>query len=140
MSRMQRAVLLGVLAAVGLWPLVHRALVARYDINPWKLAGFAMYSVPTPPVQVVLFEKAGKGLRPLDEQALPGAASIELQRFRRTRYALGDLARPDGVGRAVLAARPDLAWVVIATQRMQLDPATARMTSVRSQYTYHREP
>ena len=60
------------LVFVALWPFVHLGLVARYEINPWKLGGFAMYTTPVPPVQVVLFEqgRAG-GMTPIDERLLP---------------------------------------------------------------------
>ena len=34
------------LALLTLWPAVHLALVARYDLSPWKLAGWGMYSTP----------------------------------------------------------------------------------------------
>mgnify|MGYP001616078877 CR=1 FL=1 len=39
-------VVAGALAALTLWPLVHLWLVARYDVSPWKLAGWGMYSAP----------------------------------------------------------------------------------------------
>ena len=41
-----------------LWPIGHAALVARYDVDPWKLAGWAMYTRPTPPLLVALFTTA----------------------------------------------------------------------------------
>lgn len=34
------------LLALALWPLVHLALVARYDLSPWKLGGWGMYTTP----------------------------------------------------------------------------------------------
>jgi hypothetical protein len=34
------------LAALTLWPLVHIGLVWRFDLSPWKLAGWGMYSAP----------------------------------------------------------------------------------------------
>lgn len=34
------------LAAFFAWPAVHLSLVAAADLNPWKLAGWGMYSVP----------------------------------------------------------------------------------------------
>ena len=36
----------GFLLLVTLWPLVHIALQARFDLSPWKLAGWGMYSAP----------------------------------------------------------------------------------------------
>ncbi len=34
------------LLLLALWPLVHLALVARFDVSPWKLAGWGMYTTP----------------------------------------------------------------------------------------------
>ena len=36
----------GVLLALTAWPLVHIGLVWRYDLSPWKLAGWGMYTTP----------------------------------------------------------------------------------------------
>ena len=55
------------------------------------------------------------------------------------RHALGQLQSPDDLGDALLEARPDLPWVVVAVQRMSLDAKTARMTSTREQYRFERE-
>lgn len=135
---MKRGVVVAVLLFVAFWPLVHRGLVARYDVNPWKLAGFAMYTTPTPPVQVVLFRRGAGGLVPIDERSLSPELQRRLARFRVERHALGALRRPDALGAALLEARPELAWVVVAVQRMQLDPGSARMTSRREQFVYER--
>ncbi len=141
---MKRVVAVAVLAFVALWPLAHRGLVAVYDVNPWKLAGFAMYTTPTPPVQVVLFERAAgenaEGLAPIDEQTLPPTLRRQLARFRVERHALGALRSPDALGAALLEARRDLEWVVVAVQRMRLDRESARMTSRRDQFVYERSP
>ena len=83
--------------------------------------------------------KGETGLVPIDELALSEPALRTLRRFRIERHALGDLREPDDVGRALLEARPDLDWVVIAVQRMILERGSARMTSKRRQYVYERE-
>jgi len=43
----KRRLALALLAFVAAWPLVHRALVARFELDPWKHAGFAMYAAPS---------------------------------------------------------------------------------------------
>jgi hypothetical protein len=136
----KRALAIAVLVFVAVWPFVHRVLVAKYDINPWKLGGFAMYTTPTPPIQVVLFHKVGASLAPIDERELPRPVRRQADAFRTLRHARGRLRRPDALGAAVLEARPDLDWVVIAVQRMRLDRKTARMTSTREQFVYERSP
>jgi hypothetical protein len=134
----RRRFVIALLACVALWPVAHRALVARYGINPWKFAGWAMYTTPVVPELAVLFEPKGKELAVLDERTLPPPARDALERFRIQRTAYGDLARADDLARAVFTARGDLQWLLVATQRLRLDPRTARMTSRREQAIYER--
>jgi hypothetical protein len=127
-----------ILALVLLWPPVQRVLVSRQDVNPWKLGGFAMYAVPTPPVLVAVLEATPGGLRPLDSRKLPEHARREHETFQMRRHVLGALHEPDVLARAVLTAQPELPGIVIAVQRMKLDRHTARMTSRRDRYVYDR--
>ena len=122
-----------------LWPPVQRFLVQRHDVNPWKLGGFAMYAAPTPPVLVVMLEATPVGLRPLDPRRLSAAVRREHDAFRMRRHVLGALHEPDALARAVLAERPDLPGIIVAVQRMKLDPRAARMTSRRDRYVYDRD-
>lgn len=126
------------IAFVAFWPLVHRGLVAAYDVNPWKLGGWAMYTAATPPVLVVAFEPRGEGGVPIDRTRLPVYAQQALQRFELRRHVLGNLHRPDEFAAHLLRARSDLPEVVILVQRMVLDPETARMTARTMHYTYDR--
>jgi hypothetical protein len=123
---------------VALWPFAHRVAVARLDVNPWKLAGWAMYATPTPPVMVAIFEPVPGGWALVDRLALPPAAQAVVDRFERERHAIGDLRTPDDAARAVLAARGDLAEIAVVVERMRLDPSTARMTSRKARYHYDR--
>lgn len=135
---MRAWVAFGVLAWAALWPLGHRALVAVWDVNPWKLGGLAMYTTATPPVLVVAFAREGSRLVPLDTDALSGDARAEMRAFRIRRHALGALAPPDALADAILRDRPDLQWLVVMVQRMKLDPESARMDSTRDRYVYER--
>jgi len=135
----QRAAALAIVAFVALWPLAHRALVARYGINPWKLAGWAMYTTPVVPTIVVLFHERDGKLALLDERTLPAEAQEALQRFRDDRTAWGTLVSPEPLARAVFEAKPGLGHLVIATQKLTLDPQSARMTSVRENLVFARD-
>lgn len=136
LARWKVTVIVGIVAFVTLWPLVHRGLVALYDVNPWKLGGWAMYTTATPPVLVVAFEPRGAGGVPLDRRQFPVNVQQALGRFEMRRHVLGNLHRPDAFALQVLQARPDLEQVVILVQRMVLDPSTARMTARTMHYTY----
>ncbi len=135
--RAKRAVVATVLAWLAFWPLVHRGVVARYEINPWKLGGFAMYTVYWSS-KVALFEPTPAGLRFIDDRRLAPEARRVLRRFRGQRNALGRLREPDDVARAVFAAHRDLDRLVVVVQRLWLDPDTARIDSAKTQYPYER--
>lgn len=137
-SRWRTRAVVCVIAFVAVWPLVHRGLVAAYDVNPWRLAGWAMYTTPMPPVLVVAFEPRGEDGVPIDQRTLPLFAQQVLLEFRRNRHALGNLLRPDDFAAQVLEARTDLTEVVILVQRMVLDPGTAHMKARTMHYRYGR--
>jgi hypothetical protein len=134
----KRNAVLALLACAGLWPLGHRVLVARAGVDPWKLAGFAMYATPSLPVLVAIFVPRDGRLVLVDEATLPAAARERLDRFRAERLALGRLREPEDVARALLAARPDAGGVMIVVQRTDLDPRTARTTSSEEIFSYDR--
>ncbi len=132
-------VLLGILCSLALWPVVQRQLVTRFEIDPWKFAGFAMYATWTGTVVVPLEPAPGGGLTPMDETALPAFARDALHRFRRDRPALGKLLPPDELAQTLFAARPEIDGLVVAIQRMQLDPKTARIISTKQTRPFVRE-
>jgi hypothetical protein len=94
---------------VTLWPLVHIALQARFDLSPWKLAGWGMYSAPRfGLIGMEIFgrvpgsgewEKLGD---PSAELQRVATAFLEHHRWLRGLAAAGDLVS------AVRVARP--AW------------------------------
>jgi hypothetical protein len=134
----RRNALVALLAFVALWPLVHRGLVARFGIDPWKLSGFAMYATPSLPVLVVPVVPGRGRDTPLDEASLPAWVRSDLDRFRVERLALGSLREPTAEGRALLAARPDLASVAILVQRSTLEPGSARIATSVERFVYDR--
>jgi len=133
----KRAVVIIVLLWAGLWPFLHRLVVARYDVNPWKLSGWAMYATPRPPVVVAALTMGPNGLAVIDESSLREKPRRALERYRVRRHALGKLAAPTRTGEAILASHPDLESVVILVQTYHLDPATALMTSSVDRYDFH---
>jgi hypothetical protein len=134
----KRNAVAALLAWVALWPLAQRALVARFEVDPWKLGGFAMYATPTLPVLVAVFAPEAGRLALLDEASLPAGARSDLDRFRVERVALGRLREPRAAARAILAARPDLHGVVLVVQRTALDPRTARTRTSSERFVYDR--
>ena len=107
------------------WIGVHLNLVARGQINPWKLGGFAMYVAPRPPVKVVLYRRA-EGAR---DRSADGALEVLGLRIAPS-AAPEDPAKSDGESTAAAAPvrvgsrpRPRLQSIELA----QLDVELARL-------------
>ena len=49
MNRHKRILIHAFLIVFAIWPVVQIALVRIYDANPWKFAGWGMYSAPRIP-------------------------------------------------------------------------------------------
>ena len=134
----KRNVAVSLLLFALLWPFAQRTLVARFGMDPWKLAGFAMYAAPSLPVLVAVFVPLDGRLVLVDEATLPDPVRARLDRFRVERLALGRLREPEDVARALLAARPDASGVMIVVQRTDLDRRSARMVSADEVFSYDR--
>lgn len=133
------AVATAIVLLVALWPLGHRGLVAFAGINPWKLAGFAMYAAPAPPLGIALYGLRDGRLARVDPTGLPAHVRAALRRFEIERHALGELLRPDAVARDVLASLPQVSQLSIVVQKTTLDPRDARLAVERMQYSYDRD-
>lgn len=134
----QRLVVAG-LAALAVWPLAHRALVARYELDPWRFFGWAMYCTPKLPVTVDLFTVANGIREPVALRALERPQRRLVYALRTRRAVWGRLASPAPVGAALLAARPDAQAAEVEIVRWVLDPATASIAERRAVYRYDRE-
>ncbi len=135
---MKKRAVIAVLLLVALWPFAHRILVVRYDLNPWKLSGWAMYTTPAPPILLVLHTKQEKGVVPINQQMLAAPARETIVRFLVERHVLGKLRRPDDVAQSVFSVRNDLHSLVVVVEKMALDQETARMVSTKERYVYDR--
>jgi hypothetical protein len=123
-----------------LWPIAHYELTRRYGTDPWKLFGWAMYSVPgaMKTVRIVAMTEGGN-MRRLDFRSYSPAEQEVVDSFRERRRALGHLASPEPLARGMLELNPEFEGVVIATLSLHLDPATA-VTARRIEYsTYWRD-
>jgi len=138
--RTKTAVVATVLATLTVWPLVHLWLVARYDISPWKLAGWGMYSAPRPrSLGMEVFGRAHAD-GPLEHLSQPSpavrdAAGRFLERYRWLRR----LASPGTLAEAVGAARPAWGEVKIVVFEPDLDRASTRIVMKVRVHRYVRE-
>ncbi|MFN8641634.1 MAG: hypothetical protein U0802_08270 [Candidatus Binatia bacterium] len=101
----------------------------RYDLDPWRFFGWAMYCTPKLPAEVTLFAVEHGARVPVEASSLSDAA-------RRDRCAAraaglwGTLsASPERAGAALRAARPEAEAVEVVVSKWYLDPATATIAT-----------
>lgn len=57
----QKVILLALVAVHAVWIVIHLNLVSRELINPWKLGGYGMYTVPHPAPALSVFDRRFDG-------------------------------------------------------------------------------
>jgi hypothetical protein len=120
-------ILVVAISAFTLWPLVQMGLVATFDVNPWKLGGWGMYSAPriTPEIEVAISDGTGP-FRWLTPRALQRyKVAPQWVRLVRTRRALGRLSPPDPVAEALFASDARIVRVRIRISQPRIDLRTA---------------
>lgn len=131
----KRRLILALLVGFALWPLVHRGLVARYEVSPWRLGGWAMYCTPKLAVEVaVVPEVAGQPV----ELELPASLRERATRFARRRAELGRLVDSQTLAAHALETLA-IEQVVITIERRRLDPGTGRIAGTREYFRYRRD-
>jgi hypothetical protein len=124
------------LAALAAWPLVHRLLVARLDLDPWRFFGMAMYCVPKPRIGVAAYTVSNGRRENLVVRE--GSATHEaIQAFILHREAWGRRFAPDVLAAALARVlRVDELEILIREHR--LDVASARIVQSDTAYRYDR--
>lgn len=126
------------LIAYALWPMAHRQLVERMRTNPWKLAGWAMYTTAAPRGRISAVGIDRKGTHHPLALAEPAALSLARSDYLGRRISLGLFADPQPLAEALAQAAPRfVAWHLIVEEvglsgRAYLEPV------YRSTYSYRR--
>lgn len=125
----KQRLVVGVLAALAVWPLVHRALVWRYDLDPWRFFGWAMYCTPKLPAEVKLFAIEDGARAPVPLSALDRRQRRAIYSLRQRRGLWGRLASAERAGAVLLAARPQADAVEVVVEKWYLDRETASIAT-----------
>jgi hypothetical protein len=138
----KRKIVIAALLALGVWPAVHRVLIPRLDLNPWKWFGWSMYCVPPTVIKVYTFSGASGRELPFGELS-PGEQAA-LRRvydvFGKQRVEWGRWVRPDGFARALFDAYPGEDHIEIVVQRLRLNRQSALFSEERrDSYRYDRQ-
>jgi hypothetical protein len=125
------------LAFVAVWPLAQMALVAHYDVSPWKLGGWGMYS--TPRFHLVGMEVYGRAGDVEVEMTAPGpavraAAGEYLERYRWLRA----LASRDALVDAIFAEEPTWTSLRLVVSRPDMDARTGMIVMTHAEYAHPR--
>lgn len=123
------------LVVLAAWPLVHHALVLRWGVDPWHLAGWSMYCKPRAPLSVTLNDGRG-GAIPMNR--LPKAVDDAIGAWAKRRKVYGELLSPDELSREIFAA---VSWlhafeIVVVTYDFRAD--TARFEKLERAYRYEK--
>ena len=133
-----KQIIIGVaLVLFTVWPVVHIFLSQKYDISPWKMAGWGMYAAPRLGFSGFDVHLQGWGssemrhLRGLPQDLHPEAMRF-LERFRWLRR----MVAPERLAEAILARYPNAERVRIVVYQPVVDRRTAliRMTEVAYEY------
>lgn len=124
MNPLKRRWVIILLVLLTFWPLAHRVLVAKFNVNPWKLAGWAMFCVPNPKTKVRPYGISKDGTKG------PFTATpediYEINIYNHRRGILGSLApHPDEIAKRVLARHPELEGVGVNIYQYHVDLKTA---------------
>jgi hypothetical protein len=122
------------LVLLTLWPLVHLWLGARFELSPWKLAGWGMYAEPRfgmLGMEVYGRVRGSSAEEPLaaPPRELQAVATEYLERYRWLRK----LARPEALARAALALHPEWDQVRVVVFRPELDRASGMVVMTRAE-------
>jgi hypothetical protein len=126
------------LVAFTVWPLVQIGLVKRFDVNPWKLAGWGMYSAPQLPAWVQLFALTSDSVGTYELQTVQPGLQPAVDEFVRRRRGLGQLAKPDALARTMLEYYPAIDGVRIVVVQPFLDRHTGMIDERIATYEYRR--
>jgi hypothetical protein len=118
-----------------LWPLVQMELVRRFEVSPWKLAGWGMYATPRiAPGIAILVQRGAEPPAPM--AVVPSQVRVACENFAPRRLWLRDLAPPDRIGQLVLAASPDYRTAIVRIIQPVLDTETGMVRTDLKDYRY----
>jgi hypothetical protein len=126
------------LLAFALWPLVHIGLVKRYDVNPWKLAGWGMYSAPQLPAWLQLSALTSDSVGVYELQTIQPALQPAVDDFLRRRRGLRQLVVPDSLAQETLDYYPGIDGVRIVVVQPFLNPHNGMIEERTTTYEYRR--
>ncbi len=122
-ARAVRRILAGLVGVVLSWPAAHFAMTRTWEMDPWELYGFAMYTVPHPRIQLEIRVTVDGRERPLH---LAGSLREEVAAHTRLRTTLGRWVSDRDFARALLERHETWEAVTLVLHHWRLDRESAR--------------
>lgn len=116
---------------------MHYALVQAFDVNPWKLSGFAMYVTPRK-TKTIVWDETGATPRIISAMDLSADVRDEFDRFSLRRSALGKLATPTDLVNAVFESTPDTQRIRVRISVTALARTWSELETRYTDYKYTR--
>jgi hypothetical protein len=138
LSGFKRIVLYVGLLVFTIWPVAQIGLVKRHDVNPWKLAGWGMYSAPQLPGDVRVLCHTPDAVGTYELRTIQPELQPVLLSFLQRRLGLGRLAEPDELARALFDFYPAIDGVSIDVLQPVLDRHTGMIVEETSTYSFPR--
>ena len=130
-------VVLAVLIAVTIWPLVQIGLVGRFDVSPWKLAGWGMYSAPAPINVNMTVHYRERGLATERPMAMPGPEiQIAAQQFLERHRWLGTLETPRRFVDTIFEKHPEYDGVRVVIEVDKMNPDSGIIERKEREYRF----
>ncbi|MAE67056.1 MAG: hypothetical protein CMJ18_22575 [Phycisphaeraceae bacterium] len=121
------------------WPLIHRWVVAAWDMNPWRFGGFAMYATP-PAMHTMTITEVREDRRAIvPDGDLPAKFQERKLRYLIRRGVLGRLLPPNATAKAYFDVRPGMSHIEVSMARDVLDATSARIKRSETIYKYDRK-
>ena len=114
------------------------SIVRGFDVNPWKLGGFGMYSAPQIPCRIQIFGRTPDDVGLYELRTVPSEVEPELRDFLRRRRGLRNLVEPDVLAQALLDSYAAIDGVRIVIHQPRLVPRTGLIELAAHPYDYSR--
>ena len=124
----KRHVVSALLVAMLLWPIAQRALVSAYDVSPWKLFGWAMYTVPKPDRATMMTLSTPEGDRRLIATSLAPEVRDTLRAYHGLWGHVGRLASPEPLACKVFAEHPGATALTLVLSKTGLIDGAVHVT------------
>ena len=134
---MKRRLVVAFVVAFAIWPALQRVLVQVYDVNPWKMAGWAMYAWPHLPPRIEL--RLVEGGREVPVAELDAWEQTLAAEFIERRDSVGRLASPDSLAAELLAKNTRAEAVVVEVSDRFFDLPSATIQRRVERRTYRRQ-